>query len=354
MTPLDVDLTLSNIAFWAGRLIFAFVAGTFIIILVIEWLLVLRGRREKKFMTVWEPILSLSTVETVEKLPVLQSKNRVFFLVLWNHYQQSLKGEPKENLNKLVRHIGLNSKILRDLRSFSTHKKLLAIMTVGHLREERAWDYLIKLSHSRNIPLSLMAARALLLIDLDKGLPQFMNLLIERCDWSPALVGSVLKEAGADAISSPLAAAALNAPEKMVARLVEYFSIAHQEKVSFAIHQILSDSQDPETIAACLRVLSDPNDLETARYYLKHPAWFVRVQAANFIGRYGCQEDQNVLIPLLSDSEWWVRYKSSVALASLPKMTASRMREIYLDQTDRYARDMLDQAIAEKFEVVHV
>jgi HEAT repeat protein len=53
------------------------------------------------------------------------------------------------------------------------------------------------------------------------------------------------------------------------------------------------------------------------------------------------------LIPLLSDKEWWVRYRAAQALSRLPSMRSPRLKSIQAKQRDPFARDMLAQVIAE-------
>ena len=80
---------------------------------------------------------------------------------------------------------------------------------------------------------------------------------------------------------------------------------------------------------------------------LAHPAWYVRMQAAKLLGRMGRTEDAGRLEKLLADKEWWVRYRAAKALVRLPGVTVADLEQIRLSLHDHYARDILDQAIAE-------
>jgi hypothetical protein len=52
-------------------------------------------------------------------------------------------------------------------------------------------------------------------------------------------------------------------------------------------------------------------------------------------------------VGMLGDSQWWVRYRAARALAHLPWMDDERLRHIKGTLTDRYARDILHQVMAE-------
>jgi HEAT repeat protein len=80
----------------------------------------------------------------------------------------------------------------------------------------------------------------------------------------------------------------------------------------------LKRSQTPPLWANVLRHLHDPDHLEIVRESCDHPVWFVRVQAVNALGRMGGPGDVDRLVALLTDPEWWVRFRAAEALLKLP------------------------------------
>jgi HEAT repeat protein len=62
----------------------------------------------------------------------------------------------------------------------------------------------------------------------------------------------------------------------------------------------------------------------------------------------GVPGDEQQLIGLLTDRQWWVRYRAARALASLGFVGAERMRAIQAAQSDAYARDIIEQVLAER------
>jgi hypothetical protein len=61
----------------------------------------------------------------------------------------------------------------------------------------------------------------------------------------------------------------------------------------------------------------------------------------------GRRADQEKLAPLLADPQWWVRYRAAQAIVGLSPRDDQRLRDIQSTLSDRYARDILTQAIAE-------
>jgi HEAT repeat protein len=199
------------------------------------------------------------------------------------------------------------------------------------------------------------------MIDARKAVPQLIPLLTSRSDWTAARVAGVLQTAGADVISDPIARAAIAfsleqtttstdheaEPINQAARLVQYLELAHSTSAVPAAHTIAKSSLDPEVLSACLQLLSRAEDLDIIRECLRHEDSRVRVQAVVALGRVGEAEDEERLIPLLSDKQWWVRYRAAQALSRLPSMREPRLKVIQAEQSNPFARDMLAQVMAE-------
>jgi len=201
----------------------------------------------------------------------------------------------------------------------------------------------------------------LVLIDAAKAVPQIIPLLLTRADWPPARVAEMLQTAGADVISDQLADAAVksahetasnadaagNSEPNYAARLVRYLELAYNASALPAARTIARSSHDPQVLAACLRLLKSAEDLTIARQCLAHDDWRVRVQAATALGRIGEADDENRLVSLLSDGQWWVRYRAAQALVNLPSMRESKLAIIQAAQTNPFARDILAHVMAE-------
>ena len=69
--------------------------------------------------------------------------------------------------------------------------------------------------------------------------------------------------------------------------------------------------------------------------------------AARALGRIGNTSDQALLLDLVEDRNWWVRYRAAQALASLPGLSRGDLAAMRARTSDRFAADMLDQVLAE-------
>jgi HEAT repeat protein len=356
----DFEIDILRVAQWVGFASLAFALVLSPVVLVLRALLLMRERRRRKFLGVWQPILMDAIEVPATDVPRLARRDLSNFLLLWNHLHESLLDESKDHLNQIAYALSIDQIAIKMLRRGNLRKRLLAIVTLGQLRERDAWDELSRLTQQHDAVSSVAAARALVLIDPAKAIPQLIPLLSSRPDWTAARVAGIFQAAGADIISDPIASAAIAfsredttkradqpGPINHAARMVRYLQLTHNNSALTAARTIAESSRDPEVLAACLQLLNSSEDLEVIRACLKHEAWPVRVQAAAALGRVGEPEDEPRLIPLLSDKQWWVRYRAAQALSRLPSMRAPRLKLIQAKQADPFARDMLAQVMAE-------
>lgn len=354
------EIDILRVALWVGTASLAFALLLSPVVFILRARLLMRERRRRKFLSVWQPILMNSIEVPSVDVPRLARRDLSNFLLLWNHLHESLLDESKDHLNQIAYALSIDRIALKMLRRRNLRGRLLATVTLGQLRERGAWDELSRITQNGDAISSVAAARALVLIDPEKAIPQLISLLTSRSDWTVARVASVLQTAGADIISDPIASAAIafsladttkraDQPEPInhAARLVRYLQLTHSNSALTAARTIAGSSRDPEVLAASLQLLNSAEDLEIIRSCLKHEAWPVRVQAAGALGRVGEPEDERRLIALLSDKQWWVRYRAAQALSRLPSMHGPRLKSIRVKQPDPFARDMLAHVIAE-------
>jgi HEAT repeat protein len=74
----------------------------------------------------------------------------------------------------------------------------------------------------------------------------------------------------------------------------------------------------------------------------------VRMAAARAIGRIGNREELSVLLQLLPDPVWWVRYHAAHGLVRLEGLQPHELQALQDGARDSFAADMLSQALAER------
>lgn len=317
-------------------------------ILIIGTIRRLDEKKRRQLANQWRPVFSCLIEGVPQELPSLKKKNIIDFLILWNHYHSFLKGKARDNLNILLRRLRLDKDAIRLLRGNNLRKKFIAITTVGNLKDSYVWNDLNHfLSHPNN-RLSLAAAEAMIQIRPPEAVRAISRLISERDDWPDSRIVTILKKTEAHIFSPPLAEAALQAHDSTKPRLIRLASITRHETIKEIVNRCLIKSAHENIIAACLHILNDPEKIKEVRQLSHHPSGDVRINAARALGRIGEKEDINILVALLSDKEWWVRYHAAKALVSLPFLTHDEVKEISANHKDRYGRDMLNRMIAKE------
>ncbi len=322
--------------------------------LMIRWLRVSTDRRRQQMVTVWRPILAQSLIEAPASLPPIHPRDRILFLYLWNHLQESIKGESADELCGIVRRTNMDHVARRYLMKGTLRQQLLAIVTLGHLKEQTAWDRLVGLAHDANAFRSIEAARALVRIDAPRAIPVLTPLISQREDWSPLKVLAILQGAGDELVARAIGEAAMTASPLIAARLIRFLASTRSHRALPLIRPLLARQPlHEDMLAGCLSLFgqcSDPQDLPAVRQYLTHPTWFIRVQAAAALGKMGVEEDEGHLIGLLGDSHWWVRYRAAEALSALPSMTENKLSILVQTLPTTEARKVLTPFVAKRLQ----
>ena len=336
------------------------IAGSMTVLLFL-WVVILRSRllvqqrRHKAFLDQWRPLLTqvaLSEDQTGDDrdlvMPELPKSSLMYFLNEWNVLHDVLRGSAGLRLNTVARQLGVDTAVWKLLNHGRLSDKLIAIATLGHLVESSAWDRIEELLHSHHTLISLMAAKALINIDADRAVPLILPLVTRREDWAAARVSSLLREAGPAATSRPLQQAILDGTPEEAAKLIGFLPTVHRSIAAKVVHEVLQRTVDDRVTSVCLRVADSPLELPQVRHLVNHPRWHIRMRAASVLGRIGYRQDKRLLERLLCDPEWWVRYRAAQALTGLPFIEQKELDRIRQRLDDRYARDMMDQVMAER------
>ena len=307
-----------------------------------------RVQQERDFFAVWRPLMLSSLDSSVPAgLPSLASSDRMYFLKLWNDLMRSASGNASGNLIRIALGVGADRFSRRMLRHGSRAECLLATIALGYLRDHSARDALVTQTMAADSVTSLHAFHALVRIDADTAASELTPLMLAREDWPVAQVASILQPAQS-AFMLPLLEATAETRATHLARTLRLIEALHLTLPHATIASLLQQ-ENPETVIGALRIANDVGLLPLIRQHLHHPDWRARLQSARALGRIGEYTDVNRLVPLLADKEWWVRYRSAQALVGMSFFSLTEAEMLRTNLSDRFARDMLAQAIAERY-----
>lgn len=309
---------------------------------------VYQHRSERIGRKIWRPILAEMMQSYPENIPKLQRKHRHVFLHEWNKFYFMLRGETTGRLQKLSRQQGLDVIARKYIDNNNMRKKLLGIVTLGHMQEISIWNNLIDFVHSEHSILSLTAAQALVDINSKDAMQFLIPHIIKRRDWPLARVAMMLNSTSSEQLVKMLNKAIDEASEDEIPHILQFLSSSHFDPAINKLCERLGNSDDNRIIAACIKIIKDEHGLKLARKHASNPEWYIRLHVATVLGRMGLQEDVKLLTRLMSDPEWWVRYRSAQSLAQMPFIDAAELEKIHDHLQDRYARDILQQVISEQ------
>ena len=296
----------------------------------------------------WRPLLLQAAAGDDVTPPPLSARERAPFLLLWNQMQDGLRGRAHDGLNRLASNMELHALARRLAARGSGGLRLLGLITLGHLGRTSDWERLTDLLDDPRSFISMAAARALLQIDAPRAAPLVLDQFLARIDWPVPRLGTLLREAGPEAISFALAQRLLESDAPQQLRLLPLARVTEAPGRGSAVEAMLRISTDPAVLAATLQQVHGPASRPRVRELTRHADWQVRSYAALALGRVGDASDRARLVELLSDREWWVRYRAAHALLALPGFDPEALAALQADLRDRYALDMLEQVIAER------
>ena len=79
----------------------------------------------------------------------------------------------------------------------------------------------------------------------------------------------------------------------------------------------------------------------------EHPDWRVRAQVARSLAHIGGATELPLLTRMMTDAQWWVRYRAAQALLGLPGMSGELLLDCAQSTQDRYALSMAQAVLAE-------
>ncbi len=317
------------------------------LIMVLRWRRAHALRRAHAFELRWRPVLMAASVEPAGKdLPALAARDQFAFLKLWNYLHESLHGEASQHLNGLARRLKCDEAARRMLDSRVRAARLLAILTLGHLREASAWQALRSAAAAADTVLSLLAARALIQIDARGGAESLFPLILSRRDWDIARLARILAPAR-DACRTLIAEVMprLGYPARL--RALKLVAALRADLPAQQLDLLMRPDQPPEVIAAALPLVRHPRHVPAIRGLLRHADWHVRCEGIAAVARLGEADDVRALAPLLQDEHWWVRYGAAQALADSPLLGPGELDELRAAASPE-AKGILSHVIAER------
>jgi HEAT repeat protein len=275
---------------------------------------------------------------------------RLWFLLQWNRFQQSLRGTSCGRMNAMLIALGMEKHALDLLASERPRAQLVALTTLRHLADRSHWDRVESLLSADNNAVALTAAQALVAMDAPRAVRRLLPLAAPASGWPIARLAGLCQQAGSTAVTAPLLETLEQAEPVLRGRLARLLAHADARTAAPWARRILSAAASAEERRAALRCLqeaADPRDRAPILDALGHEDPEVRLAAMQAFRRLATRDDAPRLLELLQDRSWWVRQAGADALVAVPGVDAGKLDRWLAALDDAYGRDALTRAMAE-------
>lgn len=328
-------------------------ALTMLQVLVLAELGARRQRRRRRFDETWRPRLAEATLQAqaAPPWPGPAGRERLWFLLLWGRTQRRLRGESHARLNRLLAGYALDRFALGLLRRRGLHLRLLALAVLRELGDPATWDEVARFLRHDNPFLALAAAEVLVTLDAGRAMRELLPVVATRRDWTPQRLTALCRQAGTAAVSTPLLAALHTAAPAEERRLAALAVCADPARMAGWVRVTLAGHDDALVRQAALQVLGelrDAADRPALDAALADPDPGVRLSALKALRKQLDLAGLDSLLALLPDPDWAVRQEAADAIAALPGLDRARLEGLAATLPDRYGRDALHRAIAER------
>ena len=341
----------TSVALWSIAAVVVTTVVLFVYTLGLRVATVSHARRRRRFLLKWRDVFANAMLSdkdaALQELPPVRRGDHVDLLEEWNRACSIVDGGAVENLITLASRTGIADLALRLLRGRRIGSKILAVQTIGHLRDSKRRDEIRDLVDHENTALSITAAAALTDIDPDVAISVISPRIDARRDWPKNRISIMLRQAGSEKISEPLYRAIRSADDDGKVYLLKFAALMEPEILDALVEDLIRSGNNPGVLNAALKLVSGYGGVPRIAWLTRNDTWFVRMQEAKVLGRIGQEEHVSLLEALLDDPEWWVRYRAAQSITSLPFLGPNQLRQLQGRQSDRFARDILQQAVAE-------
>lgn len=346
-----------NFAFWMGAGLLIATSLTLIHIVFIRITVLYSFRQRHKLANAWNPIVNAFRRNEDVKVPRLAKRHQAYFLELWIELRQLSNQSFAEVLDRLALRLGLDKCIDRILQQTVGFKffpgkdwlRVQAITVARWLPTERTVNYLTTIAESDNQLLAVESCATLLELEAENSAQSVIKLLFRFPESAPYITAK-LGQAGGGSIVTFLEPFLNLLPAYTLMNFISLIEQSDDKTLLPVLKRRLSQAVDAEELSALLRAmgkLGGENERSIVIPYLHHSVTHVRIQAAHALGRIGIPEDAELLLPLLSDENWWLRYRTAQAYINLTKIDREEYDLLMESVMDAYARDIIKHVRAE-------
>jgi len=309
-----------------------------------------KERKQKKLEVIWRPVLyAVISGEVPTDLPKLHQRDIPSFGVIWLSLYQRVRGDSAQSLLDLLTSLSIPNALLKLLQSRSTDNKLMALMLMTALKDERALPYArTLLDHSYDL-LSHTAAKMLMVKSPETAIPMVLSRLTQQ-NWPLHKINSLLDTVPSEILLLDyLSQAVATAPQSHIPLLLDItHTQAEREFGAISRNALARFPDDTDIIVTILGLTISPHFTPLARMACQHQDANVRRAGIQAIAKLSLEDEQPVLEQALHDSDWLTQRCAATALMSLPTMNSAKAQTLLNSLHEETAKSHLLEAMYHK------
>ncbi len=251
-------------------------------------------------------------------LVAIMRRNPQIGAELFSEMSELVRGENGEHVRDLCRQAGIDRWLRRRARSWKADRRRIAVDTLRLFPGAETVAVLQEALADPSSEVRLAAALSLAELGATPPVSTVVQMVLENMSEQPLLLNRLF-----DRLAVQRPEEVLNLAKGPVSKpflrpiAIRALGDAGRLEAKDAIASLIDDPE-PEVRAAALDAAGDFGDFnakENVRRALKDPVQFVRIRAINAARRLDLRDLAPEIAALLTDANWWVRFRAGETLA---------------------------------------
>ncbi len=342
-----------KIAILASFVLFGLILLSLVILSIARIRFLIKRRHNEKVEAIWLPVLEN---ESEERPPLLKSQWS-HVLHLWVDLRAKSATENAARLDKIAREVGLDDVIFAILtpRGYSIFSRpiwlrILALTAAQWFPSKRVINNLWGALASNNRGIALRACTSLVSLKAENYEKAVIKILFRFPEQAPTIAAEI-GAAGGGEILHVLEPFLDRLPNYTITNFISLAERSTDKSLLPLIIEKLHKYRNSEEAGSLLRAIGNLGGYEQRNEvipFLNNDIPFLRIQAAKTLGRIGDLSDIPLIIPLLSDENWWFRYRAAEAIVNLGGKNYTYLQQMLNNEKDPTVSDILRHVLSEK------
>lgn len=332
------------------------IAITFFYLTLIRIRFLIRKSRQGKIRARWATTFTAARKRAKYRVPHIGSSDRKYLLELWIEQRAHCSADDAARLDKLAFNARLDKSIetilgpsLFGLLPRQVWQQDLALTAAQWIDTPSIRKLVMRMTNNRIEYLAVKACACLVALKAKGYQRAVIKTLFRFPDESSHFATQLSKMGGAEILKTL---------EPFLSKLPTYtvtnfLSLAEQSSDITLLPllvkrlKVCTNYAEAAALLRSIGRLGGSEQRSSILPYLNHSNVFLKIQALKAIGKIGVQQDVALVTPFLSHPEWWVRYRSALAIIELINHERGVIDSLKESLDDVYAKDILTHAWAE-------